>query len=224
MVINWEQKSEKMPIRKSHPFKIEKTEENNAPDAAGNTPDENTSLLVFSNPKRRKVEELKNSRPAPVVKVPKSANRQKKISKVESLIQINYLLSAYVSLALNSFLIFTFIVLVFKFVNSIRKDIVTKNLNLIEINKIKVEECRRQYVLNKCDPKERVPALESQCKEWEECMKQNPFREEITKAGFRVLSDSIEELLSGFSIRTVLLLILVTYVLLRLVLPPKIHK
>ncbi|KAF7455957.1 Di-sulfide bridge nucleocytoplasmic transport domain protein [Cryptosporidium felis] len=34
--------------------------------------------------------------------------------------------------------------------------------------------CSKQYVDNKCQPDQRVPAMEDKCIEWEKCMSQNP--------------------------------------------------
>jgi hypothetical protein len=37
-----------------------------------------------------------------------------------------------------------------------------------------ISECTKSYLLNKCSPKERIPAMQQLCKEWETCMRKDP--------------------------------------------------
>lgn len=121
---------------------------------------------------------------------------------VARLSSLNLLLSSYLSLALNLFLLLLFVTSVLKFAFAVKNDIHMKSLKKIKEGQMDVEECRRQYVLNKCNPEDRVPALEQQCAEWERCMNRDPFRIEVTSVIFRVVSDSLEQLFSGFSMRS----------------------
>lgn len=41
-------------------------------------------------------------------------------------------------------------------------------------NELTVNECMRNYFLNRCDPIDRVPITEKQCLEWEICLSQDP--------------------------------------------------
>ncbi|KAI5190514.1 hypothetical protein NECID01_1020 [Nematocida sp. AWRm77] len=196
--IDWGTEGSRVPIRKTHPFQI-------------------STVSTFTNPKKRKTEEVSAVVPSHSA-VEKEKEKEKDIPLTEKLIKANYILSAYLSLILNMFLIFLFIALVIKFILSVKSDITVKTTNILEGNRFQIEECRRQYVLNKCHPDERVPALEEQCKSWEKCMAKDPFREEITKVVFRVASDAIEEFLNGVSFRTVAITTGAIAILLKIVL------
>ena len=37
-----------------------------------------------------------------------------------------------------------------------------------------VKECTKLYMENKCHPDERIPAIETLCRDWEICMKKDP--------------------------------------------------
>lgn len=198
--------SPNLPIKKTHPFRT----------------------ACFSNPKKRKVGPVKEERETRLVAAERSAaivsaaERAADISATQSaaivpaarsaaataknitdkMLKANYVISAYISLLLNTTLVLAFFLMLVKFFCVIKGDIQVKLAHVLQANKIKVRECARQYYLNKCSPSERVPALEKQCAEWEVCMNQDPAKEEMTKVVFRVVGDSIEEFLAGISIRS----------------------
>lgn len=191
--IDWGAQGSKLPISKTHPFQI-------------------STVSAFSNPKKRKLAPVDPASQPPVLYSPPA----KEGTLSDKLIRANYLMAAYLSLILNTFLIFLFIALVVKLVLAVKNDITVKSLNLLEENRFKIRECQRQYLVNKCHPSERVPALEDQCQEWEQCLTKDPLREELTKVVVRVASDTIEEFLNGISLRTVSITIIGLGILLKI--------
>ena len=54
--------------------------------------------------------------------------------------------------------------------------------------------CSRQYQENRCNPDQRVPAMEKVCMEWEACMSRDPS----TTSRARLHAETIAEILNGF--------------------------
>lgn len=54
--------------------------------------------------------------------------------------------------------------------------------------------CSRQYHENRCNPDQRVPAMEKVCMEWETCMSRDPS----TTSRARLHAETIAEILNGF--------------------------
>lgn len=180
--MSWKE-SPNLPIKKTHPFRT----------------------VCFSNPKKRKVDPVKEEKETRIVSTESPITAVTPKNMTEKMLKANYVISAYISLLLNTTFVLVFFLLIVKFICVIKGDIQVKLAHVLQANKIKVRECARQYYLNKCSPAERVPALEKQCAEWEVCMNQDPTKEEMTKVIFRVVSDSIEEFLAGISIRSALI-------------------
>lgn len=54
--------------------------------------------------------------------------------------------------------------------------------------------CSRQYTDNRCNPDQRVPAMQKVCMEWETCMSRDPS----TTSRARLHAETIAEILNGF--------------------------
>lgn len=64
--------------------------------------------------------------------------------------------------------------------------------DLVMISEIAL--CSRQYQENRCNPDQRVPAMEKVCMEWETCMSRDPS----TTSRARLHAETIAEILNGF--------------------------
>ena len=60
--------------------------------------------------------------------------------------------------------------LAYKIVLAMLEDIEKKRQIETEVQNAKILKCVQDYETNRCDPGERVPALNSLCEEWELCM------------------------------------------------------
>lgn len=176
---NWGKRDSGMPIKKTHPYEV----------------------ATFSNPKKRKIAQVpaKKEEPLPVyVQPPKEG-------VLSQLIAAKFVLSEYVSLIFKTFFAILLILITIKFILAAKNDIKEKTLKSIESNRNKIEECRRNYKINRCNPEERVPALEAQCNEWEACMLSNPLENEVTKVAFKIAGETFEAFFSSMSIRSTLI-------------------
>ncbi|KAI5188828.1 hypothetical protein NEMIN01_0196 [Nematocida minor] len=186
--INWGKKETKQPINKTHPYQY----------------------VSFSNPKKRKIETSEHTgAPPPIIptkpQILHSPPSPPARSQHEILLKANLVMQAYLNLIFNSFAVVIMILLVIKGFVMVKNDISIRIHTSTESQKAKILECRRQYNLNRCSPGERVPAVEKQCQAWEECMNQDPVRQEIGKIVLRLFSEGAEELMSALSARSVFL-------------------
>lgn len=94
---------------------------------------------------------------------------------------------------------------------------------LYKINSKKAEarvlmsEARRLYILNRCDPSTRVPALEQQCAEWD-CVSRNGLSGiKYTRIAVEMCADVLDGFVSKFSLKSCSMILgfLVVYLLLR---------
>lgn len=202
-----------------HPFTTEES-----PQRKGINKTHPYQLLFSNRMKKRKIEdrvilsEEKDSETPLSIQTPiklEKSREKERLPLFERLLRANYILSSYLSLLLNGFLVLLSILLIVKFILMVKNDISVKTIRKLEENKQKIEECTRQYKLNRCSPEERVPALEEKCKEWETCMRSDPLREELTRVVFQVASSTIEEFLNGISIRSAFISTAIIAVLLK---------
>lgn len=115
-------------------------------------------------------------------------------SFIEKHPNLPHILSYYAQFLLNVFLVFFLIYLVFCFWSAIRSDIDMKARAVAAETGVEIAACKHEYRENKCEPKDRVPAMESVCNNWEQCMKQDP-----TKVGrARVSAHTFAEILNSF--------------------------
>ena len=72
-----------------------------------------------------------------------------------------------------------------------------------------IEEARKLYVLNKCDPTTRVPALQLQCDQWEHLVKSGFYSIKYTKIVVEMLADVLDGFVSKFKFKS--LAVIVTF-------------
>lgn len=200
--IDWLRKEKKGPISKTHPYRF-------------------THLVT---PKKRKIEEKTEEterRPLPLPgdslhKTTKIVQSEKQsTSPGESLIKANIILSAYINLFFNASVSIIIILLAVKGIVMIKNDINIRMVASTENQHARIKDCKKQYYLNRCSPKERVPAMEKQCREWEICMKQDPVKQEIGRIVLRLVSEGAEELISALSNRSIIVSIIALVCILR---------
>ncbi|KAH9386387.1 uncharacterized protein NEMAJ01_1283 [Nematocida major] len=196
--IDWGKKDPRKPISKTHPYEFAR----------------------FTNPKKRKVESPPLPAVVPPAKPPSAAESRTAPSPPakqphERLLKTNLVLQAYLNLLFNGLVMGIIIMLLIKGIVLVKNDIGVRMDSHIIDQKIRLSECRRQYVVNRCAPGERVPAMESQCQEWEKCMNQDPIRQELGKIILRMASESAEELMSALSVRTIVLATLALVLILK---------
>ena len=95
-------------------------------------------------------------------------------SFIESHPQLPHILSFYAQLALNIFLVFSFISILWSFWTTIRADVDKKSQDAIAEAMAEMAVCAKSFHDNRCELATRVPAMEAVCQSWERCMKRDP--------------------------------------------------
>lgn len=108
-----------------------------------------------------------------------------------------YILSLYLQLLLNFFVVAIALYLAYTFISTVKQDVNIKTENYITDALQEISLCSREYYRNKCDPesgKTRAPALEKACTMWSKCMNRDP-----TLVGRSKLSaETFADIVNGF--------------------------
>lgn len=113
---------------------------------------------------------------------------------IESKPALPYILSYYVQLALNYFLVGLLMYIVWCFILTIRADVDKESEAQIGLIRAEMAQCAAKYIENRCAKATRLPALESICTDWESCMNQDPTR--VGRA--RVSAHTFAEIFNSF--------------------------
>lgn len=123
----------------------------------------------------------------------------------------------YIHILLNAFVLAAVLYIVSYLLYFITVDVIYKIHLRKEEARAVIAEARRLYIINRCDPATRVPALETQCGEWD-CIARNGLSGiRYTKIVVEVVADVLEGFVSKFSLRSygVFALLLTVYLLFR---------
>ncbi|KAF2191010.1 hypothetical protein K469DRAFT_719972 [Zopfia rhizophila CBS 207.26] len=124
------------------------------------------------------------------------ANLGSFFSYIESHPYLPSILSFYLQLLLNCFLVFGAIYILYCFWHSVTDEVnIQAQKKMVEIM-AEIATCAKNYRENKCDPKMRIPAMENLCSNWESCMQRDPkkvARASVTAKTFAMIFNSFVE-------------------------------
>lgn len=106
-----------------------------------------------------------------------------------------------------SVLIFSIIgIVVLQLFLTIRRDL--KNKAAMHSSEIvqQILECSNQYHINHCNPKERVPAMQKICSEWELCMNRNPKDIIMSEVGAETIAETLNQFVKPLEVKTVIII------------------
>jgi hypothetical protein len=95
--------------------------------------------------------------------------------------------------------------LMLQFVMTVRHDLIMKTQEYQLQVAQQISECSRLYLVNRCAPKERIPAMQVQCSEWELCMQKDPKEVGRLKVGAETLADILNKLVDPLSYKTMVI-------------------
>lgn len=122
----------------------------------------------------------------------KEERKQHEVSPKPGPVYWPFVLMGYLQLSFNLFVIGALVYLAITFYQTIKKDVDLKVAERITAILSEIENCRKQYVANRCD--QRVPAIEAACSAWEACMQRNPTL--VSRA--RLSAETFAEIIEGF--------------------------
>ncbi|QPG75781.1 hypothetical protein FOA43_003142 [Brettanomyces nanus] len=113
-------------------------------------------------------------------------------------------LTLIIQILLNALIFTCFILVILMCFLSVKRDVDHKVQTYVNDLIHQINGCRREYLRNNCAPEMRVPALESSCNEWENCMGQDPESVITSVAYFEVMAECMNAFFHNLSFRTLI--------------------
>jgi len=144
-----------------------------------------------------------------------SSGRNLHMQLMRKLYVFPYFISGYIQLFFNLLIVSFCVYLLWCFYSTIRDDIETKVQLFSEEVVGQMTKCAKDFRENRCDPLERVPAMEQLCRSWEACMQQDPMVV-ATRAKFsaETLGEGLNAFFEKISWKTIICLSLLLFGLL----------
>ncbi|KAJ2238385.1 hypothetical protein H4R99_000110 [Coemansia sp. RSA 1722] len=122
-----------------------------------------------------------------------------------------YVISGYLQLGFNVFMVGTVLVIVVNILLTIQRDINAKVQEYAGVVSQEILSCSKQYVDNRCDPDMRVPAMEPYCNAWETCMQQDPKKVGRAKVSAETLAGIVNGFIEPLSFKTMVFFLLLFF-------------
>ncbi|KAF2019690.1 hypothetical protein BU24DRAFT_125381 [Aaosphaeria arxii CBS 175.79] len=107
-------------------------------------------------------------------------------------------LTFYLQLVVNACMGGTFLWIIWKMFSAIMADVNVESNKFMNEAMVEITFCAKQYQDNRCDPKTRVPAMETVCGNWEACMNRDARQIARASVGARtfasILNSFVEQL------------------------------
>lgn len=95
--------------------------------------------------------------------------------------------------------------LITQFILTVQHDLRLKQDEYVNEVTQQIQECFKQFSLNKCDPETRIPAIEKVCNEWELCMMKDPKEIGRLKMGAETIAEILNKLVDPLSYKTMVM-------------------
>lgn len=112
------------------------------------------------------------------------------------------LLSSYLQLFFNIFIVMVVLYLTTSFLLTIRADVNTKVKQYSIKRQLEIDECSQKFMVNRCNGGYRAPALEELCSRWEECMSQDPDEVGRARVSAQTFAEILNSLIDPISFKT----------------------
>ncbi|KAG2230221.1 hypothetical protein INT48_002091, partial [Thamnidium elegans] len=106
---------------------------------------------------------------------------------------ISYTIITYIQMAFNIVITITVLYIFIKIVLVVKQDFKLKALEHFDVLHQEKIICTKNYMLNHCGQEDRVPAIETMCMEWANCM-----QKDIVVAQAKVSAEAIAEIINSF--------------------------
>ncbi|OQS54139.1 BRR6 [Ecytonucleospora hepatopenaei] len=114
------------------------------------------------------------------------------------------MLIGYIHVILNLFVTCCFIYIFGFMIYFLKIDVMYKINERREIMKGIITNTKTKYAINKCDPATRVPAMEKQCAEWENILKNGFSALNYTKIIIELIAGAIDSFVSKITYKTLI--------------------
>ena len=115
-------------------------------------------------------------------------------------------LSYYVQFLLNFFLALCVMYVLYGIFSTISNDIAERAI--MESSEILAEMavCAREFKENKCERDSRVPAMETVCNNWEQCMQRDPYKVGRSRLSAGVFAEIVNSFIEPISVKAIVCL------------------
>ncbi|ORX43147.1 hypothetical protein BCR36DRAFT_361516 [Piromyces finnis] len=97
---------------------------------------------------------------------------------------------------------------ILQLVLTIRRDLKNKAARHSSEILQQILECSNQYQINHCDPKERVPAMQKICSEWELCMNRRPDDIIMSEVVGETIAETLNQFIKPLEVKTVVIFVI----------------
>ncbi|KAJ1665808.1 hypothetical protein EV178_002809 [Coemansia sp. RSA 1646] len=135
-------------------------------------------------------------------------NQQRTNERIQMHRDLPYVISGYLQLGFNVFMVGTVLIIVVNVLLTIRRDVNSKVQEYSSEILHEIATCSKQYADNQCDPLKRVPAMEPLCVAWESCMHRDPTKVGRAKVSAETLAEIVNGFIDPISFKTMLFFVL----------------
>ncbi|MCJ1350838.1 MAG: hypothetical protein MMC33_000819 [Icmadophila ericetorum] len=132
-------------------------------------------------------------------------------SFIESHPNLPHILSWYAQLVLNFSWIMFVIYIVYSFWSTIRQDVDMKAEEATAVILTEMTACSSQWVANKCEGPNRVPALETVCENWAKCMTRDPNAVGRAKVSAHTFAEIFNSFMEPISYKAMVFFLALTF-------------
>ncbi|KAI9782618.1 MAG: hypothetical protein M1839_004864 [Geoglossum umbratile] len=122
-----------------------------------------------------------------------------------------HVLISYFQLLWNIMIVIYILHLAYGFVSTIRADVTKKSNEATADILVEIAACAQQFVDNKCDRGNRVPAMESVCNVWEKCMSRDPKEVGYAKVSAHTFAEIFNSLIEPISYKSMFFMVIMTF-------------
>ncbi|CAM0140528.1 hypothetical protein VKS41_006545 [Umbelopsis sp. WA50703] len=105
-----------------------------------------------------------------------------------------YIISGYIQTGFNLFIVLVIVYLAVQAILTIQRDVQQKVAEYSTAIMKEISVCVKLYHENRCDPENRVPAMDEPCRNWEACMDRHPD----TLGRAKISAETFAEIVNGF--------------------------
>jgi hypothetical protein len=125
-----------------------------------------------------------------------------------------YIISGYLQLFFNCFLVALVLYMTVQFLKTVRRDVELKVEEYQNVILNEIAQCSKHYLDNRCQPGERVPAMDKACNTWYLCMNRDATEISWTKISAETIAEIINGFVEPISYKTMVFFVLFTFGLL----------
>ncbi len=124
------------------------------------------------------------------------------------------IVTGYIQALFNLVVVVGVLMAVYWFASAIQQDIDLKSEGFRREVMSEIQSCAREYTTNRCEPSERIPAMQKMCESWKNCMQQDPFTVARGKISAHTLAEIFNSFVEPISYKTMVFvcLILITVI------------